>query len=97
MNLHIIHKSAHHHASATDALPMINKDDFVMFIDEGIYNSIENTAIAKAFIEKSPHCYYLQEHADARGIKKTSTQIKAASMTDFVQFSLQATHNISWY
>ena len=97
MNLHIVHKSAHAHGSASDALTLISPDDKVLFIDDGIYNTLNGTTISQAYLQKTTHCYYLEEHASARGISGISSQMTACSMTDFVDLSLAAQHNISWY
>ena len=97
MNLHIIHKSAHSHASAQDALALINQQDAVILIDDGTYNAVADTQISQAFSAKSQHCYYLQEHAQARGLNTLSEHFKACSMSDFVNLSLSAKNNISWY
>ena len=97
MNLHIIHKSASQHASAKNALSMITALDTVIFIDDGIYNTLNNTDIAKRFIQTKATLLLIEEHAIVRGIAHIHSNVKKIDMLDFVQLSLTAKHNISWY
>ncbi len=96
MNCHIIHKSAAAHHSALDALPMINSDDVVIFIDDGIYNAI-HTDYLEQLVAQTQRIFALSEHALARGFSELSPCVEMINMPDFVRQSLSAEHNISWY
>ncbi|NRB41059.1 MAG: sulfurtransferase complex subunit TusB [Pseudomonadales bacterium] len=97
MNLHIIHKSANTHQSAHNALHLIHQDDYIILIDDGIYNAISQTDISQAYLNTAKRCFLLNEHALARGIENTDKNFTHITMAEFVELSLIANNNISWY
>lgn len=97
MNLHIIQTSAGQQQSSTNAIALIQPTDKVIFIDDGVYNTLAETSVAEKFIQTGAQCLVLEEHLLSRGFQNCHQRIKKTSMSEFVTHTFNAKHNISWY
>ena len=93
MNLHIISKSPYSHDACTRASKTVGAGDIVLFIDDGVYVAANPSAVISSFNEAA-QCFVLDKDVSARGV---SSHLPQATLKQFVQWSFEAKHVLSWY
>ena len=97
MLLHIISKSPLKHSALNDALPFINGNDTVIFIDDGVYANIADTPQTKELSEKNCTITALIDDMKARGLNPENMLATPREMSDFVELAFNANKSVSWY
>ncbi len=93
--LHLIRVTNSAHSGANNSIALLNTNDVVVFIDDGIYNI--NQLILNDFIEVigKESIYFIDEHAKARAIQAPSN-ISAINMAKLLTIALSCTRTITW-
>lgn len=97
MLLHIINKSPLKYSVLADALPYINKNDTVLFIDDGVYACITDSQQTKQLINKQCTIVALIDDINTRGLDIEKITMKPIDMNEFVHLVFQSSKSVSWY
>ena len=95
MILHIISKSPFSHSALSDAIPLINDNDSVILIDDGVYAAADNSQYSSELALDKANWHALDCDIQTRGL--TTSRIKTVTMKDFVNLTIKADKTISWY
>lgn len=93
MNLHLINKTPSHH-STLRALSLINPNDYVIFINDGVYNVIIKTL--QPFNKTNATLLCIQNDLTCRGILYIKNNIKIINTKTFVNICLVVKNVLNW-
>ena len=91
MTLHLIQKSPFATSALKDCLNVINEQDIILLMQDGVYSC------QSPQLKTNNRILALQDDLDARGIQINGDCIEAISYDDFVTFCTQCKNTISWY
>lgn len=98
--LHTLNKTAHHIAVNEKLSQVINEDDSVVLIENGVYQCVSTFSDAstkKSWPQLTKHIFALKEDALARGVSIDTQGISFISYEEFVTLSLSHNKVVSWY
>tara|TARA_B100001123_G_C14559363_1_gene729624 strand:+ start:235 stop:522 length:288 start_codon:yes stop_codon:yes gene_type:complete len=92
--LHTINKTPHVQLLES-CIDVINKEDAVIFIEDGVYHCIHPRVIEK--LSRQNECYGLKEDLLARGITEPVENLKVVNYKKFVDLCCTYEKIISWF
>lgn len=94
-SIHLIRNSAYSDANVLTALSLLNANDLVVLIDDGVYN-VSHPSIQQLLANNtSIEVYVIEHHIQARGIV-TPYNIEQITMANLVALIDQSTQVITW-
>ncbi|REL26984.1 sulfurtransferase complex subunit TusB [Thalassotalea euphylliae] len=94
-SIHLIRNSAYSDANILTALSLLNADDLVVFIDDGVYN-VSHPGIQQLLVNNiGIQVYVIEHHIQARGIT-APVNIEKITMANLVALTDQSTQVITW-
>ena len=106
MLLHTVSKSAFDNSALGDCLAVVNTDDAVLLIENGVYGALDNSPGGLAHVENikqlsagGTRFYVLQADCEARGIDGSAllSAFKSTDDAGFVALAAEASAIQSWY
>ena len=95
MILHTINKASTNSSALAQCLAVIGSDDYVLLIEDGVYNSLFEAGQLRALGNR---CAVLKPDADARGISdKIATNLNLVSYEQFVELVASSKLTQSWF
>jgi len=92
--LHLVRGSAFNDQNLSQCLSLANKEDAIIFIDDGVYN------LAHSLLSKNENQHFsffvIEHHFVARGLKNQSNNIKSITMNELVALALTYKQTITW-
>lgn len=93
--LHIVRKSAFNTSDFVQCLQVTEKNDVVVFIDDGCYNLCHDL-ITKIEQDKSVQLKVIEAHASARGVTINDDICTKISMNELVSLTFTNDRVITW-
>ena len=94
MILHLINHSPFTHTGLTEATPLIESGDTVLFVDDGVYAVLQQEPLRELH-KRSCRITFLEEDLHQRGLPVAG--VEAITMATFVELAFTAKNTVSWY
>lgn len=91
MTLHLIQKSPFSSSVLKDCLNLINEDDCILLMQDGVYAQQDPALLALSNVT-----YIIEDDATARGIQ-SHNHTQCINYQDFVELCAKSDNVISWY
>ncbi|MGR6873956.1 sulfurtransferase complex subunit TusB [Pseudomonas sp. HK3] len=96
MTLHLIQKSPFSNSALKDCLAIINTNDSVLLMQDGVYACKDKAFIDLANSTASNKIYALTDDLRARGVDAID-HLQTINYTEFVELCAHSNNVISWY
>ena len=93
MILHIIQNPK----KLAQALPLLATGDQLVFIDDGVYATVNGTEEGKTLVDSGIASHALDTALQLRGLPLGHTVSQVVTMAEFVRLVMQADKTLSWY